>query len=222
MENTGIENLDKILGGGLPDKTNILVSGAPGTGKTLIGLNFLLAGAKKGEKCCYVSLNEDKEGILRACKSIKSLRSVEKYVDKNFVIEHITLGENITMKKFIEIFSQYPSIDRLVIDSVNKLFIFSDSKKSYRINFSEMIKHLRTLSKSTLILCETKNDEIDSNNGEAFECDGVIQLSFLELEEKPIRTLTIHKMRYVSFEPKIPYELIINSEGIKLGRAKII
>jgi len=222
MIGTGLQGLDKILGGGFPEKTNILISGAPGTGKTLLSLKFLLEGAKKGEKCCYVSLNEDKKGILRACDSIESLKSVTKHIDKNFVIEHITLGETITMKKFIEILTQYPKIDRLVIDNVNKLFIFSDSKKLYRINLSEMIKHLRSISDCTLVLCETDEDKTDSDNGEAFECDGVIQLSFLDFEEKPIRMLRIHKMRYASFDPKVPHELIINNKDLRLGRTKII
>ena len=221
MIRTGLKALDNVLGGGFPEKTNTLLSGSPGTGKTILGLKFLLEGAENGDKCCYISLNEDKEGILRTCDGIESLRGVRNYIDKNFIVEHITLGETITMKKFIEILAQYPKIDRLVIDNVNKLLIFSENKKSYRINLSEMIKHLRNISNCTLIICET-HDKTDLGNGEAFECDGVIQLSFLDYEEKPMRVLRVHKMRYASFDAKVPHEMIINSKGISLGDTKII
>ena len=140
---------------------------------------------------------------------------------RNFAIEHIHLGENITLKKFIEIIASYPKIDRLVIDNVNKLLIFSEGRKSYRLNLSELVRHLRNMG-CTLLLCETKGEEIDSGNDEAFECDGVVQLSFLELEEKPMRTVTVHKLRYSSFEPKVPRELVIDEKGIRMSDTKII
>jgi circadian clock protein KaiC len=219
---TGLPRLDKILGGGFPDKTAILLSGGPGTGKTLFGMNFLLEGARKGEKCCYVTLNETSEEIVRASKSIEKLKDADKFLGKNLAIEHITLGEsNMTIKRFVTLMSEYPKLDRIVIDNANKMFMFSDSKKSYRIHFSEMLKYLKNIGCS-LIICETENEGMDSGNGEAYECDGVIQLSFLELEEKPMRSLTVHKLRYSSFDAKVPHELVIDGTGLKLGETKVI
>jgi KaiC/GvpD/RAD55 family RecA-like ATPase len=219
--NTGIKKLDKLLGGGFPSRTAILMSGGPGSGKTLFALKFLMEGARNKEKCCYVSLNETKEELLRASKGIDSLKDAEKYIGKNFAIEHIPLGENITMKKFIDIIASYPKIDRLVIDNVNKLLIFAESERAYRVHLSELVKHLKSMG-CTLLLCETRGDNIDTGNGESFECDGVLHLSFLELEEKPMRTLTVHKMRYANFDPKIPHELVINDKDLKLTGTKII
>ena len=65
-------------------------------------------------------------------------------------------------------------------------------------------------------------NKIDSDDVEAFECNGVIELSFLDLEEKPMRILRIHKMRYTSFDPRVPHELIINGKGLRLGSTKIL
>jgi len=214
--------MDMSLGGGLPANTNILVSGGPGTGKTLFSLKFLTEGMKAKEKCCYVSLSENREELLRAADSIASLRGLKNHIGKNCAIEHITMGENITMKKFNEIIASYPKIDRLVIDNINKLLIFAESKRSYRIHLSELLKHLKSISTCTLLICETDGDRIDTGNGEAFECDGVIQLSFSELEEKPRRTVVIHKLRYTSFEPRIPHEFTINDKDLKLTGTKII
>jgi circadian clock protein KaiC len=218
---TGIKKLDNVIGGGFPKNTRVLVSGGPGSGKTLFALKFLMDGVLKGEKCCYVSLNETRDELLRACKGIKSLEKAEKYMGKNLAIEYIPLGENITMKKFIDIIASYPKIDRLVIDNVNKLLIFAESERSYRLNLSELVKHLKPMD-CTLLICETRGDNKDTGNGESFECDGVLHFSFLELEEKPMRTVSIHKMRYTSFDPKVPYEFVIDGKDLRLSGTKII
>src|SRR3712207_730297 len=65
LASTGIEGLDGILGGGLTPERLYLVEGTPGTGKTTLGLGFLLAGAKAGEPSLYITLSET-EAELRA------------------------------------------------------------------------------------------------------------------------------------------------------------
>jgi len=59
---TGIEGLDELLGGGVPRGRCILVIGGPGTGKTILGAQFIYNGAKKyGEKGLIVTLEEGEE-----------------------------------------------------------------------------------------------------------------------------------------------------------------
>ena len=57
---TGVAGLDEILGGGLPMKHLYLLDGEPGTGKTTLALQFLLAGAKMGMRGLYVTLSESR------------------------------------------------------------------------------------------------------------------------------------------------------------------
>jgi circadian clock protein KaiC len=218
---TGFKRLDSLMGGGFPEHTVNLVSGGPGTGKTLFGLKFLSEGVRKGEKCFYISLNETKDEIIRASRGIDSLKGMEKRLGKTLAIEHIPLGDNITMKKFISIISSYPKIDRLVIDNVNKLLIFAESKRSYRVHLTEMVNQLRIIG-CVMLICETRDEEIDTGNGEAFECDGVINLSFLDIEEKPLRILTVHKMRYADFDPRVPQEYQITKKDLIITGTKII
>lgn len=220
---TGLKKLDSLLGGGFPENSTVLLSGGPGTGKTLLSLKFLLEGAKKGEKCCYISLCESSDELMKAAEAVKSLGEIKKYLGKNLAIEYIVMGRNnIGMKRFLEILSNYPYIDRLVVDDVNKLLMFSENEKAYRTYFVDMIRSLKS-AKSSLLLCETKSDtQLDSGGNESFECDGVVQLVFLDLEEKPMRALIVHKMRYTAFDPKVPHELKIDSADIRLTETKVI
>jgi len=55
---TGIPELDQVLRGGLPRSRIHLIEGRPGSGKTTIGLRFLIDGKEKGERCLYISLSE--------------------------------------------------------------------------------------------------------------------------------------------------------------------
>jgi circadian clock protein KaiC len=55
---TGVTGLDPILGGGLLPNNLYLLKGLPGTGKTTIGLQFLVEGARRGERCLYLGLSE--------------------------------------------------------------------------------------------------------------------------------------------------------------------
>jgi circadian clock protein KaiC len=66
---TGITGLDDVLGGGFPRGQLFLVEGNPGAGKTTLGLQFLLDGVRRGERCCYVALAESEKALRRLARS---------------------------------------------------------------------------------------------------------------------------------------------------------
>src|SRR5271155_4177715 len=66
---TGVAGLDDILGGGLARNHLYLIEGDPGTGKTTIALQFLLEGARRGQKSLYVTLSESKHELLEIAES---------------------------------------------------------------------------------------------------------------------------------------------------------
>ncbi|HEY3013152.1 MAG TPA: ATPase domain-containing protein [Gemmatimonadales bacterium] len=61
---TGIPGLDDVMAGGFPPRHLYVVEGEPGTGKTTLGLQFLLEGVRQGERGLYVTLSETKQELL--------------------------------------------------------------------------------------------------------------------------------------------------------------
>ena len=66
---TGIEGLDEILEGGLPSRHLYLIDGEPGTGKTTLALQFLLAGTANGARGLYVTLSETRAELTQVAES---------------------------------------------------------------------------------------------------------------------------------------------------------
>jgi circadian clock protein KaiC len=66
---TGIAGLDAVLGGGLPAGHNYLIEGESGAGKSTIGLQFLLAGRARGEKCLWITLSETERELHEIARS---------------------------------------------------------------------------------------------------------------------------------------------------------
>jgi len=58
---TGIPGLDELVGGGLPAGSCNLISGGPGTGKTIFGLQYLFNGAENDEAGMYLSFDRDSD-----------------------------------------------------------------------------------------------------------------------------------------------------------------
>jgi len=67
---TGIHELDLILAGGLPSNSVTLVSGTPGSGKTIMCFHYLLDGLKQGEDCLYLTSDERIENILKQANEL--------------------------------------------------------------------------------------------------------------------------------------------------------
>lgn len=67
---TGIEELDSMLGGGLMPQSTTLVMGTPGAGKTILGLSYIMEGARQGERGLIVSFHETAEELSTTAEGI--------------------------------------------------------------------------------------------------------------------------------------------------------
>lgn len=162
---TGVAGLDDVLNGGLTPERMYLVEGTPGTGKTTLGLGFLLAGAAAGERGLYITLAET-EIELRAVGlshgwSLDSLELFEMVPPDGFSEDQeqtllhpseVELGETIRsiMAKVDEI---RPA--RLVLDSLSELRLLSQSPIRYRRQILAL-KHFFSTRKCTVLVLDDK------------------------------------------------------------------
>lgn len=68
---TGVEGLDLLIEGGYPKGKSILVTGPPGSGKTILGLHFLHRSCKDGKRCILVLTRELTEDVLTQARSLQ-------------------------------------------------------------------------------------------------------------------------------------------------------
>jgi len=61
---TGVPELDRMMGGGIPRGFVVAVTGEPGTGKTIMCIHFIAQGVKEGDRCIYVTTEESRDSIL--------------------------------------------------------------------------------------------------------------------------------------------------------------
>ncbi|WP_126173728.1 ATPase domain-containing protein [Altericroceibacterium xinjiangense] len=139
----GIRGLDNVLNGGLTRERVFLLEGSPGTGKTTIGMQFLVEGVKAGEKVLYITLSET-ELELRASAvshgwtldgiSVFELVPAESLLDEDqqqslLYSSDLELGE-ATKRIFREFERVKP--DRLVLDSLSEIRLLAQSSLRYR------------------------------------------------------------------------------------------
>ena len=60
---TGVAGLDKLLDGGIPEQSVVLLSGSAGVGKTIFSLQFLADGVKRKESCLFLTFEQSERKI---------------------------------------------------------------------------------------------------------------------------------------------------------------
>ena len=140
---TGVPGLDHILAGGLPAGSLYLLKGAPGTGKTTLGLQFLLEGARRRERCLYLGLSETR-GQLSAIASsygwslegieIHDMRRLEGADAQRNAYTIFSPSEVELEEISREIHEQMARVQpaRLVLDSLSEIRLLSDDSFRYR------------------------------------------------------------------------------------------
>lgn len=207
---TGIEGLDYILRGGLPKNRLYLVQGNPGTGKTTIGLQFLLEGERKGEKGLYITLSESKEELLAVGLShgwnLEDLNIYDLTVsgeiltdDSRYTVFHpaeVELDET-TKKVLAEVERVNPA--RVVFDSLSEMRMLASESLRFRRQILALKQYF--IGKNcTVILLDDRTTEINDRQLESI-AHGVINLEYVPSDYgKQRHSMRVVKMRGVNFQ----------------------
>jgi circadian clock protein KaiC len=140
---SGIEELDHILGGGFPARRLFLIEGAPGSGKTTLALQFLLAGAKNSEKGLYVTFSESEDEVRAVAEShgwtldgihlqeLSTLGCRLKNEEQYTVFQPADVELSETVQRVIDDVRRLKP-ERLVIDSLSEIRLVARDPLRYR------------------------------------------------------------------------------------------
>lgn len=209
---TGVEGLDKILKGGIPENNLVLVSGGPGSGKTTIGLQFLIEGIKNGETGIYVNLDERKEKIVRNAELFGwDLEKHEENDNLHFVRPNVFDFKKA--KKEIDRIASRFDAERIVIDSLSVLGSAVESESKMRRGIMELNQRFNRLDATTLSISEVEGDSISKYGVEEYSVDGIVRLYFKRQGSSFQRGVAVKKMRG-SDHSKTLHPIEIGKKGV--------
>jgi circadian clock protein KaiC len=168
---TGVAGLDDVLGGGLPPDRLYLVQGDPGTGKTTLAMQFLMEGAKRGEKVLFISLSETVDELHAVGRShgwelsnvpIFELSAAQQNrpAEQNtlFHPSEVELSE-VTQVLLDEVQRRQPT--RVVLDSLSELRLLAQSALRFRRQILALKQYFAGKNCTLLMLDDLASRESD-------------------------------------------------------------
>lgn len=222
---TGIEGLDDVLGGGLTRGRVFLLEGSPGTGKTTVAMQFLLAGAAAGEKTLYITLSETEDELRASAAShgwklddieIFELVPPESLLDENqqqslLYSSDLELGE--TTQGIFEAFERVQPL-RVVVDSLSEIRLLAQSSLRYRRQILSL-KHYFAGRNATVLMLDDLTSETNDKTVHSV-AHGVISLEEMARDYGAER----RRMRVVKYRGRRfrggYHDLIIATGGVRI------
>ena len=215
---TEIKGFDGLIEGGFPEGATILLTGMPGAGKTIFGLQYIYNGATKGENGLFICIESSPAELKeQAAMFGMDFEALEKQGRVTFL--RIPKG-NIRFNLFQLINDAVSSTDarRIVFDNVatytvslgrfvslwdESLEASEGGTPSSRLDTEgkvvvySIIEQLKSLGRTCLVI--THGDEtgarLTSDGISEYLCDGIIKLDIVELGREPTRIVKVTKMR---------------------------
>ncbi|MFW6383423.1 MAG: RAD55 family ATPase [Nanoarchaeota archaeon] len=239
---TGIKGFDNLVEGGLPLGSIVLVSGSPGTGKTIFGLEYIYRGANDfGEKGMFISFEQDPKDIREQAKQL-GFENIEKLEQEEKIVFASLTAHMVDKHTANDILTEIKErkAKRIVVDSLSALLInaplhlvrynedlkdlIKESKKAeirlttedIKKNFIyKFITDVKSTKATSLMLSEIpdNSEHLSSDGISEFVADGVLKITFESLGGEFSRSMTVRKMRGTKNDEDV-HPLEISKDGL--------
>nr|WP_243700470.1 KaiC domain-containing protein [Halorussus pelagicus] len=221
----GIEGLDSMIQGGVPERSLITTIGSAGTGKTTFGLQFLHEALVKGENAVFITLEESHDRIVNT--ATEKGWDFDEYEEEGSLavidLDPIEMANSLTsirndLPRLIEQFGA----TRLVLDSVSLLEMMYDEQSTRRNEIYDFTKSLKDAGVTTMLTSEASEDTAYASRHGIIEylVDAVFILRYIRSGDDFRETrlaVEIQKIRDANHSREIkPYS--ITNEGISVYR----
>jgi KaiC/GvpD/RAD55 family RecA-like ATPase len=238
---SGVKGLDEILGGGFPKSRTILVVGGPGTGKTILAIQFLRAGAVTGERSIYVTFDErpeqvkenvsafgwdldrlEAEGKMMFVDATPFRRARATSAGVHEAREGLPVYETvpeITLRGLVETvkrLAEEEDVARLAVDPITSLSVRYQSLIKRRHAMLMLFDALSSTGATCLVTSELRTSMLSRRfQLEEFLSQGVVLLRTGIHEGNVIRGIQVEKMRGIAHDTQLrPY--LIGQNGIEV------
>jgi circadian clock protein KaiC len=216
----GLEELDRMVHGGIERGTITILTGPSGVGKTTLGMQFVRAAAARGERSVVYLFEEWVGTLMRRCESVHI--PVGNMVDSGMLsVVHV---EPLRFTA-----DEFALMVREEVEKRKARIVMIDSIAGYRLSLrdQDLVKHLHALSKylQNMGVAVVLINEIEAINGEfrvtdvgiSYIADNILFLRYLELRGEMAKALGVLKKRLSDFE-KTLREMSITPRGIVIGQ----
>jgi len=219
---TGVDGLDELFGGGIHRIGSTVLQGASGSGKTILSLQFLLAGARKGEKGILFTLEETPDQLRTIATSLGwDLSEMER--KGLLVISYISPVE-LSTDRYLQTAREQvvtSKARRAVFDSLTSMQLGVPSERRFKELVYSLSKHMRAADVTLFMTMETPQllgTEELSGHGISFIADNLVRLRYTEVDGRLERGISILKARGIKHQTQVRL-LRIGHGGVTLTDA---
>jgi len=219
----GIGELDKLLGSGVMGGSMTLLSGSSGIGKTTMSLQFILAGALKGERGIYVTMEEAPEELLANAAALGL--PLKKAVDDGLVDIFYLPPTHIQSTQLLTLLTdkiKKNKTRRLVLDSTTHIVASGMSQDDIREQLYDMVVRFRALGVTSVFTLESDlmystDSSTDTYRGFAPMADNVIVMRYVP-GLNVTSSIMVVKTRG-SAHNSTPHTFTVAQGGVRIGAA---
>ena len=221
---TGVPGLDHVLKGGLRKNSSILITGAPGTGKTLLALEFIYYGAKDyGDNGIFITTEESLEVLDQSARNLGMDLQLMVKEKKIIVVQKpiATLKGGIASIKGLTDAIKKNNVKRVALDSL--IFFeylyprFDGNKMEFRRQVLIFMQEMKKADVTFVVVSERSVTDFDRLTYDMmdFVFEGIIVLSRIRKGSYFERVLTVAKLRGQDHSLDV-FPITIGPDGLKV------